>query len=61
MLNDVDHLVDAVASAQATQGDYLEAQKCGFAESFDLRETPSSVRAAQAIIERLPKTSRHPR
>ena len=61
VLDHVDHLVDAVASAQRTQGDYIEIQKCGFAESFDLRETPSSVRAAQAIVERLPKISRHPR
>jgi hypothetical protein len=46
-------VIDAVASARRGHGDYVEAQKQGFAESFDLRETPSSVRAAQAIVDRL--------
>ncbi|MGR4864425.1 glycerophosphotransferase [Caulobacter sp. LARHSG274] len=58
VLDDVDGLVDAVAAAQASHGDYVEAQKRGFAESFDLQETPSSVRAAQAIVERLPSRGR---
>jgi hypothetical protein len=61
VLDGVERLVDAVASAQRGHGDYVEAQKRGFAESFDLRETPSSVRAAQAIVERLSPRSRRPR
>ena len=59
VLDSVDHVVDDVAAAQAGHGDYLEAQKCGFAESFDLQTTPSSVRAAQAIVDRLPTMGRH--
>ena len=59
VLDGVDHVVDDVAAAQASHGDYLEAQKRGFAESFDLQATPSSVRAAQAIVDRLPARGRH--
>jgi CDP-glycerol glycerophosphotransferase (TagB/SpsB family) len=59
VLDRVDGLVDAVASAARTHGDYVEVQKRGFAESFDLQETPSSTRAAQAIADRLPKLNRH--
>jgi hypothetical protein len=58
VLDEVDGLVDAVANAQRTQDDYREVQMHGFAESFDLQETPSSVRAAQAIVERLPTQGR---
>ncbi|MNY67760.1 hypothetical protein D3C86_2054090 [compost metagenome] len=54
MLDDVEGLLDAVASARRGHGDYVEAQKQGFAESFDLREISSSTRAAQAIVDRLP-------
>ncbi|SFK06875.1 glycerophosphotransferase [Caulobacter sp. UNC279MFTsu5.1] len=61
VLDGVDGLVDAVASAQSGHPDYVEAQAQGFAESFDLRETPSSVRAAQAIVERLSPRSRRRR
>jgi hypothetical protein len=60
VLDGVDHVVDDVAAAQASHGDYLEAQKCGFAESFDLQATPSSVRAAQAIVDRLPAMRQRP-
>lgn len=59
VLDNIDHVVDDVAAAQASHCDYLEAQKCGFAESFDLQPTPSSVRAAQAIVDRLPTVGRH--
>jgi hypothetical protein len=58
VLDRAEGVVDAVASAQRGHGDYVEAQQKGFAESFDLRETPSSVRAAQAIVERLSSRSR---
>jgi hypothetical protein len=60
VLDGVEGLVDAVASAQRGHGDYVEAQKRGFAESFDLQETPSSVRAAQAIVDRLPASGPRP-
>jgi hypothetical protein len=60
VLNSADGVVDAIAAAQLGHADYLETQKCGFAESFDLQATPSSVRAAQAIVDRLPATGRHP-
>jgi hypothetical protein len=59
VLDGVDGLLDTVSAAQSGHGDYLSAQKCGFAESFDLQDTPSSVRAAQAIVDRLPTTGRH--
>jgi CDP-glycerol glycerophosphotransferase (TagB/SpsB family) len=61
VLDGVDHVVDDVAAAQQSHGDYLEAQECGFAESFDLRETSSSVRAAQAIVDRLLTMKPRPR
>lgn len=54
VLNSADGIIAAIDSAQRGHGDYVEAQKCGFAESFDLQSTPSSVRAAQAIVDRLP-------
>ena len=61
VLDSVDGLVDAVAAAARDHDDYVGVQKRGFAESFDLRETPSSARAAQAIVDRLPKLNRRPR
>lgn len=53
VLTSVDHLTDAVEAARANHGDYVEIQKTGFAESFDLTATPSSERAARAIAERV--------
>ena len=53
MLSDVDHLIDAVEAARVGHGAYIEAQKTGFAQSFDLQDTPSSERAAHAIAERV--------
>jgi hypothetical protein len=61
VLDGVDSVVDDVAAAQASHGDYLDAQICGFAESFDLQATPSSVRAAQAIVDRLSAMKNRPR
>jgi hypothetical protein len=58
VLDEVDGLVDTVADAERTHDDCREVQMRGFAESFDLQETPSSVRAAQAIVERLPAQGR---
>jgi hypothetical protein len=53
VLTSVDHLTDAVEAARLGHGDYVEIQKSGFAESFDLTATPSSERAARAIAERV--------
>ncbi len=53
VLTEVDGLIDQIEAARASHGDYLQAQKSGFAESFDLTATPSSERAAQAIADRL--------
>ena len=61
VLDSVEGLVDAVALAERTHDPYIDAQKRGFAETFDLQATPSSVRAARAIVDRLPPTSRHGR
>jgi CDP-glycerol glycerophosphotransferase (TagB/SpsB family) len=58
VLDRAEGVIDAIDAARRGHGDYVEAQKQGFAESFDLRETPSSVRAAQAIVERLSPRSR---
>jgi len=53
VLTSVDHLTDAVEAARLGHGDYVDIQKSGFAESFDLTATPSSERAARAIAERV--------
>ncbi len=53
VLSDVDRLTDAIQAARLGQGDYVETQRTGFAESFDLQATPSSERAARAIAERV--------
>jgi len=61
VLDEAEGIVDAVAAAQASHGAYVEVQRQGFAESFDLTDTPSSQRAAQAIADRLPKSNHRPR
>ncbi|WP_421738138.1 glycerophosphotransferase [Caulobacter sp.] len=53
VLTEVDGLIDQIEAARAGHGDYIQAQKTGFAESFDLTATPSSERAARAIADRL--------
>ncbi|MBO9547476.1 MAG: glycerophosphotransferase, partial [Caulobacter sp.] len=58
VLDQPDHLIDAVASARVSQPDYDGAQRRGFAESFDLHDESSSLRAARAIVERLPVKGR---
>ncbi|WP_203234630.1 hypothetical protein, partial [Sphingomonas solaris] len=42
-------LIDAIDAARAGHEDYRAAQQAGFAETFDLTDEPSSVRAARAI------------
>jgi hypothetical protein len=53
VLPTVDRLIDAVEAARVGHGAYIDAQKTGFAQSFDLQDTPSSERAARAIAERV--------
>jgi len=53
VLDQVEGVPDAVAAAQASHGDYLAEQQAGFAASFDLQPQSSSLRAAQAIADRL--------
>ncbi|MDB5457871.1 MAG: hypothetical protein JWP92_3456 [Caulobacter sp.] len=53
VLDEVDGLAEAVDAARRNEGDYAEAQRAGFAESFDLTDEPSSHRAAAAIAARL--------
>ncbi|AVQ02845.1 glycerophosphotransferase [Caulobacter segnis] len=53
VLDGVDALDDAVDSALATHVDFRPAQAEGIAETFDITEEPSSLRAARAIAERL--------
>ena len=53
VLASTDHLIDAVEATRSSHGDYVQAQKTGFAESFDLTDIPSSQRAAQAIAGRV--------
>lgn len=49
VLDNVEALPDAVATAIASHGDYLAEQQAGFASSFDLQPRSSSLRAAEAI------------
>jgi hypothetical protein len=48
-----DGLIDALDAARAGHGAYLPVQAAGFAQTFDLQATPSSQRAAAAIVQRL--------
>ncbi|WP_295686007.1 hypothetical protein [uncultured Nevskia sp.] len=49
VLDDVEHLEDAIDEAFASHSCYIDTQRALFDYSFDLRETPSSVRGADAI------------
>lgn len=53
VLDNVEALPDAVATAISSHGDYLAEQQAGFASSFDLQPRSSSLRAAEAIAARL--------
>ena len=53
VLDSVEALPDAVATAITGHGDYLTEQQAGFASSFDLQPRSSSLRAAEAIAVRL--------
>lgn len=53
VLDQVEALPDAVASAMASHDEYLAEQQAGFASSFDLQPRSSSLRAAEAIAVRL--------
>ncbi len=51
VLDSVDGLIDMVREARATHADYRPAQDYVFGETFELGETPSSERAADAIAD----------
>ncbi len=53
VLETADGVCDATAAAFAGHGDYLDAQTTGVAETFDLTDEASSLRAARAIVDRL--------
>ena len=53
VLNTAEGLLDALDAARAGQAAFAAVQAEGFAHTFDLQATPSSTRAAQAIVERL--------
>lgn len=53
VLDTVERLADAVQSARESHAAYVAEQQRGFAESFDLTEEPSSLRAARAIAGKL--------
>lgn len=53
VLDGVEGLADRIAAAFAGQDAFLPEQQRGLAETFDLQATPSSQRAAQAIVARL--------
>ena len=53
VLESPEGVCDATAAAIADQPAFVEAQKVGVAETFDLTDVPSSQRAARAIIDRL--------
>jgi hypothetical protein len=53
VLESPEGVCDATAAAIAGQPAFVETQKVGVAETFDLTDVPSSQRAARAIIDRL--------
>lgn len=53
VLDQVEALPQEVEAAIAGHGDFLDEQRAGFAESFDLQARSSSLRAAEAIATRL--------
>lgn len=50
VIDDLAQLPAALSSAEQSHPQYLEAQRRAFSETFDLTDTPSSVRAAQALV-----------
>lgn len=53
VIDSVDALGEAVDQAFATHDDFRQIQIDGIAETFDVGEEPSSMRAARAIAQRL--------
>ena len=56
VLESLDELPDALASARRDPDRYREEQEHAFQEAFELTDTPSAVRAADAIAEFLERT-----
>lgn len=57
VLDDIDRLGEGLDGAFATHEDYRETQAWGIAETFDVSNTPASVRAARAIIDKLERAA----
>jgi hypothetical protein len=57
VLEDIDRLGEGLDGAFATHEDYREVQAQGIAETFDVSNTPASVRAARAIIDKLERAA----
>jgi hypothetical protein len=53
VLETIEGLGEALDQAFATHEDYRETQAWGIDETFDTSNTPASVRAARAIVDRL--------
>ncbi len=57
VLENISGLGDALDQAFATHEDYRETQAWGIDETFDTSNTPASVRAARAIVDRLERAA----
>lgn len=60
VIDDPAHLGEALAHARASHAAYRPTQEAMFDYTFDLRETPSSVRAADAVAAFLRGKAAHP-
>lgn len=56
VLVEIDGIIPAIDTAFATHGEYVQAQRSLFAYSIDMRDTPSSKRAAEAILNFVQQT-----
>ncbi len=57
VLEAIEGLGDALDQAFATHEDYRQAQVWAIGETFDISNTPASVRAARAIVDRLERAA----
>ena len=57
VLETIDGLGDGLDGAFATHGNFRETQVWGIDETFDVSNTPASVRAARAIVDKLERAA----
>lgn len=57
VLENIEGLSAALHQAFASHDDYRQAQAWGIDETFDVSNTPASVRAARAIVDRLERAA----